>query len=151
MANAYPPSHPGRPGPYSAHSRNEGRPRPVVRRNEPYEERNDPLPPKDPAQAKPKPHFTKLTESEVFATKRFGGLIIRFTEADGEAVKPKSAHGYLTIKPKGQAPMTGYFCLEGDGRALESLPEKRAFVRLLEASYKPPKEAKLIHIHYQPH
>lgn len=126
--------------------------RPYQRRDEPYVERNDPLPPKDPTEVRVKPSFPEVKADDVFTQQQLGGLVIYFVEDDGEVIKGKHSHGYLTVKPRGQGPLTGYFrikSIHGDG-TVSTFPEKRAFVKQVESGYKLPKDAKLTHVHFQP-
>jgi hypothetical protein len=120
------------------------------RPREAYVERNDPLPPKDPKEVKAKASFPELTFEQVFAAQCIGSITVFFQEADGEPIVAKNSHGYLTIKPRGQGPMTGYFRLMGAAAPLASLPEKKPFLKSLENSFKWPKDAKLTHVHYVP-
>jgi hypothetical protein len=126
------------------------RPHSYSRRSEPYVERNDPLPPKDPSEVKVKPKYPELTAAQVFASQNLGSITVFFQEADGEPIAAKNSHGYLTIKPRGQSQMTGYFRLMGVKAPLSELPAKKTFLRTLENSFKLPKDAKLIHVHYNP-
>lgn len=146
MATTYPSQRPSRP----YQERRDHSPRPYVRRDTPYVERNDPLPPKDPAEVKAKPQFPEVTFEQAFARQQVGHFVIVFMDEEGVPFKAKNSLGYLTIKPRGHAAMTGYFQLTGPEGPLASLPEKKPFLRAIDNSFKVVKDAKLTHVHYNP-
>ena len=121
--------------------------RPFQRRDVPYVERNDPLPPKDPSEVKPKPNFPEVTPEQAFTTQTLGHIVVTFVEADGSLIKSKQSEGYLIFKPRGQGPLTGYFRVTWQSK---EAPTRKAVIKAIESSYKLPRDAKLTHVHYHP-
>ena len=118
--------------------------RPVTQPEE-YVSRNDPLPPKDPDEVKA-PKRAELGFEDIFKSvnTNFGSLV--FFEADGSAVRKKGSDGYLSLKPKGQATMVGYFRVEN--ATFDGLDLKKEIMRYYaNGKGRVPRYVKILQVH----